>query len=270
MKRQSKLLVAAVALFAYACATDTTEDLGIDLNGGKIEISLSLDGTRVHIDGKVGDEYPLFWSEGDKIAVNGVESSPLGKEFHGASAATFTIDGESEYPRSIVYPAPAEGVTAAEGMQVVTFPAVQNYTPGTFAEGVAPMYGYVTEAEEQIVMKHLAGIVCISVNGNGETLKQISLTVASGKIAGNFDLNCETGKLTAQADATNVVTVDFGEGLVLGEEFVPIYIALPAGAYGICDIELTSTTGEMSAPYRSGRCQGVQQYQLPGRSIDRA
>ena len=253
MTKISKLLLAVVALFAYSCATDTTGDVGIELDGQQTTIAISLEESRTHIAGKEGETYPLYWSEGDKIAVNGIASAPLAAEAHGKSSATFAVEGTLEYPYSIVYPAPAEGVTAAEGMQVVTFPAVQNYTPGTFAEGVAPMYGYVTEADEQIVMNHLAGIVCISVNGNGETLKQVSLTVASGKIAGNFDLNCETGKLTAQADATNVVTVDFGEGLVLGEEFVPVYIALPAGAYGICDIVLTSTTGEMSARFHSGQ-----------------
>ena len=128
MTKISKLLLAVVALFAYSCATDTTGDVGIELDGQQTTIALSLEESRTHIAGKEGETYPLYWSEGDKIAVNGVASQPLNQSAHGASAATFTIDGEVDFPRSIVYPAPGEGVTAAEGMQVVTFPAVQNYT----------------------------------------------------------------------------------------------------------------------------------------------
>jgi hypothetical protein len=113
MKTFTKLFVVIVALFAYACATDTTEDLGIKLDGGQTQVSLSLDGTKVHIGDKVGQEYPLYWSEGDKIAVNGIASQPLAAEAHGQTSATFAVEGTLEYPYNIVYPAPAEGAVAA-------------------------------------------------------------------------------------------------------------------------------------------------------------
>ena len=42
MKNLAKLFMAIVPLFAYSCATDTTEELGVDLgnNGGSTEITL--------------------------------------------------------------------------------------------------------------------------------------------------------------------------------------------------------------------------------------
>lgn len=253
MKRLSKLLVAAVALFAYACATDTTEDLGINLNGGKSEISLSLDGTRVHIDGKVGDEYPLFWSEGDKIAVNGIASQPLAAEAHGQTSATFTIDGTVEYPYNIVYPAPAEGAVAAtEGQQVVSFLAAQPYTAGTFAEGSTPLYAQVTTEDETISLNHLAGVLRFAPKGEGVTLTSLVITSEIGKIAGNFDVDCATGTLTAHSDATNSVTVSFGEGLALGAEATPIYVALPAGLYGTFAVTLNTATDSMLVKFNAG------------------
>lgn len=110
MKTLSKLFVAMVALFAYACATDATEDLGVKLDGGQTEITLSLEESRTQLGEKVEGVYPLYWSEGDAIAVNGVPSEPLTKAADGASAATFVVNGEVAYPHNIVYPADRKSV----------------------------------------------------------------------------------------------------------------------------------------------------------------
>ncbi|MBR0339079.1 MAG: hypothetical protein IIX40_02670 [Alistipes sp.] len=253
MKTFTKLFVVIVALFAYACATDTTEDLGINLNGSKSEISLSLEGTKVHIGDKVGQEYPLYWSEGDKIAVNGIASQPLAAEAHGQTSATFAVEGTLEYPYNIVYPAPAEGAVAAtEGQQVVSFLAAQPYTAGTFAEGSTPLYAQVGAAGEAISLNHLAGVLRFAPKGEGVTLTSLVITSEIGKIAGNFDVDCATGTLTAHSDATNSVTVSFGEGLALGAEATPIYVAIPAGLYGTFAITLNTATDSMLVKFNAG------------------
>ncbi len=257
MKTLSKIFVAVVALFAYACVTDTTEDLGVKV-GGQTEITLSLDESRTHIAGKDGETYPLYWSEGDKIAVNGVASQPLAKEAHGKTAATFVVNGELTYPQSIVYPAPAEGVTAAtSGLQVVTFPAVQNYVAGSFDEGAVPMYAHVADAEAQTSLQHLAGVLRIAVKGNGEKLTAMTIATESAKVAGNFDIDCTSGALTAHADATNLITVNFGEGLTLGEEATPIYVVLPAGEYGMMTVSLTASGKTMDLHFNSEIRTGI-------------
>ena len=135
MKNFTRILALVAAMVAVSCTTDVTEDLGVQLgNAGQTVIDLSLEESRTHISNKVGDEYPLYWSEGDKIAVNGIASEALSSAFHGSQKAQFTVSGELGFPRDIVYPAPAEGVTAAEGKRAVTFLEVQNYTAGSFAE----------------------------------------------------------------------------------------------------------------------------------------
>ena len=216
--------MAVVALFAYSCATDTTEDLGVQLdkNAGQTSLSISLEGTKTHIGAKAEDAYPLYWSAGDQIAINGVASHPLTEAAHGQASAEFIFDGELAYPYNLVYPAPAPEVVAAEGLQAVTFLATQKYTPGTFAEGAAPLYAYTeaaAEGEEQlpIEIKHLSGVLCFVPQGD-VTLTSMTVTSSIGKLAGNFDLNCQNGKLTAHEDATETITVDFGEGLALSAE----------------------------------------------------
>ena len=257
MKTLSKIFVAVVAgLFALACVTDTTEDLGVKL-GGQTEITLSLEESRTHIAGKDGETYPLYWSEGDKIAVNGIASEPLAKDAHGKASATFVVAGEVAYPHNIVYPAPADGVTAAEGLQVVTFPATQNYVAGSFDEGAVPMYAHVADAEAQTSLQHLAGVLRIAVKGNGEKLTAMTIATESAKIAGNFDIDCTSGALTAQADATNVITVNFSEPMTLGAEATPIYVALPAGQHGVMTVTLTADGTAMELLFNSKISAGI-------------
>ena len=253
MKTLSKIIMAVVALAVISCTTDTTEDLGVKLGAdGQTKILLSLGGgQRTHLGDKVEDIYPLYWSNGDQIAVNGIASEPLTEEAHGKAAATFTVSGGLTYPLNIVYPAPAEGAVVAEGLQAITFPATQSYTVGSFAEGAVPMYAYVAAAEEQIQLQHLAGILRLAVKGNGEKITSIVATSESGAIAGNFAVDCTNGALVAQEEAGNTVSVTFAEPLELGEEAQPIYISVPAGAYGLFTITLHTATDKMVVKFDS-------------------
>ena len=244
MKHLTKLILGVAALATLSCTTDVTEDLGVVV-GGQTNITLSLEESRTHINGKSGDEYPLYWSAGDKIAVNGVASEPLSESSHGSASATFTINGVAEYPYNIVYPAPAEGVTAADGLQAVTFLTTQEYTAGTFAEGAVPMYAQVAKEGDAANLQHLAGVLCIAPKGEGVVLTSMTVTAENGKIAGNFDVDCTTGALTAHEDASNRLTVTFGEGLTLGAEATPIYVAVPAGEYSVFAITLNTATDAM-------------------------
>ena len=244
MKNLTKIFMAvAVAMFAFSCAQDTTEDLGIEVGkGGVTEITVSLEESKTQLGEKADGKYPLYWSEGDAIAVNGVASNPLSAEVDGQVAASFSFAKELTHPFNVVYPAPAEGVTAAEGLYPVTFLTVQPYTEGTFVSGAAPMYGYAAAAGETVQLNNLTGVLRFAIKGE-KALSSIVIA-AEGKIAGNFDVNCQSGELTAHEDAGNTVTVTFGEGLALGETATPIYVAVPAGEHGLYTITINSTEGE--------------------------
>ena len=76
MKKLTRIFFAMAALVAVSCTTDATEDLGVQLgNGaGQTEFVLSLEQSRTQLGEKAGEVYPLYWSEGDKISVNGIEA----------------------------------------------------------------------------------------------------------------------------------------------------------------------------------------------------
>ena len=177
MKNLTKIFISAAILFAgFACTTDATEDLDIQVgNGvGQTEFVLSLEESRTQLGEKAGDLYPLYWSNGDKISVNGVESNEVTLNGQ-SSVATFTVSGTLATPYCIAYPATTEGN--------VVFADQQTYTEGTIANGASTMYAY-SENGGGVSMKHLTGILKIGVTGD-KTLSyaQIS-TVDRAPIAG--------------------------------------------------------------------------------------
>ena len=69
MKRYTLCTLLSALLFV-ACQTDYTADLG--LNGdGTTTLTITTAKTRTYLGAKEGDSYPVYWSEGDRIVVNG-------------------------------------------------------------------------------------------------------------------------------------------------------------------------------------------------------
>ena len=222
MKHLSRVFLAVAAVFAgVACTTDVTEDLGV--NGlGQTKIVLSLDGTRTQLGEKAGDLYPVYWSEGDQISVNGVASNALTAAQAGSSVAAFTVSG-THTTFNIAYP-------AAEANQVL-FAATQAHTSNTtFASGAATLYG-VGSAEQHVELHHLTGVLKIGVTGSATlTHAQIS-TVDRTPIAGAFDIDFTNGDVTPSATAVSTINYSFGEGVALSDATTYIHVAVPAGEY---------------------------------------
>ena len=266
MKNFTKIFFAVVvSLFAFSCVQDTTEDLGVNIEGqgGVYELAVSLEQSRTQLGEKVEGLYPLYWSEGDAIAVNGNVSAPLAAENAGTSNATFSFYAVLERPYCIVYPGSAvvaveEGeATAPVTVYPVTFAATQPYTVGSFAPQSAPMYGYAAalaegEEESAIQLNHLTGVLNLAVRGNGEKITSIRVQSEKGAIAGPHTVDCTNGTLTALEGASKVVTLTCGEGLVLGTEATPFFVAVPAGKYGTFMITIfTENHGKMTVKFNS-------------------
>ena len=265
MKNLFKFFLAVASLVAVSCTTDVTTDIGVELgNETQTSLTISLEGTKTHIGEKSGESYPLYWSEGDKIAINGVASEALAAEADGKVTAQFSFKNALTYPYNVVYPAPITkidvelGGVRAGNSQKVTFLAEQPYKVGSFAEGAAPLYAQVVEAGEAITMHHLAGVLCLAPKGEGVTLTSMTVTAENGKIAGDFAVDCSDGTLVAEDDATNVVTVTFDEGLALGAEATPIYVALPAGEYGEIEVVLNTAADKMVVKFNSNGEKAVK------------
>ena len=234
MKKLIKLFSAVVvALLAFSCTTDVTEDLGVEV-GGQTTLTISLEESRTQLGEKVDGVYPLHWSAGDQISVNGIVSNALAEG--GSTSATFTLDGVLNYPYNVLYP--------ASSANEVTFLASQSYIAGTFAAGAAPMCGYAASEDNAIQLQHLSGVLRIAVSGN-KSLSSIVLEAEQGTLAGTYTVDCATGALTlVEGTGSKSVTYTLGEGLALSSTATPLYIAVPAGTYGKVTVSLYAVSGE--------------------------
>ena len=235
MKKLTKLFVSVALLFAgFACTTDVTDDLGVQVNGaGQTTITLSLEESRTQLGEAVNGLYPVVWSADDAISVNGVKSSSIAISDN-ASVATFTFDGVLNYPYAVAYPATVEGS--------VVFADQQSYTEGTFTSGAAAMYGYA-ETEGGMALKHLTGVLKIGVTGD-KTLAYAQISnVNRAPIAGEFELNFAEGKVTPTTSAKGVINYSFGDGIELSSEPTYIHVAVPEGVYGELYVTLYDTEG---------------------------
>ena len=235
MKNLTKLFVAVALLFAgFACTTDATDDLGVQVNGaGQTTLTLSLEESRTQLGEAVNGLYPVAWCANDAISVNGVKSTSIAIDSN-ASVATFSFDGVLNYPYAVAYPAANEGK--------VIFADQQSYTEGTFTDGAAVMYGYA-EAAGGITLKHLTGVLKIGVTGD-KTLAYAQISNANrAPIAGEFELNFAEGEVSATSASKELISYSFGDGVQLSSEPTYLYVAVPAGVYGELYVTLYDTEG---------------------------
>ena len=233
-------------LFSGCNADEPTQS--IDGNGiTKIEVTLPE--TRTALGEKVGDTYPVYWSEGDKIVVNGVLSNEVSIDAENKSCATFEVAGVLSHPLKVTYPY-AVGTTSEN--PYVEFKSEQTYAKGTFAEGSAPMCGYAAESGSKVEMKHLAGLLKFPVKASAEgvVLQKIVVT-SSVKISGGFDVDCATATLaptpyTDYAGSThNIITYTLPVNYTLSTTAPSgFYIAIPAIEVGECKVEFIEASGE--------------------------
>ena len=236
MKKLTKIFFAVAAMVAVSCTTDTTEDLGVQVEGGAVgqtTLTLSLEESRTMLGEAVNGLYPVAWCADDAISVNGVKSTSIAISDN-ASVATFAFDGVLNYPYAVAYPASAEGK--------IVFTDQQSYTEGTFTDGAAVMYGYA-EAEGGMTLKHLTGVLKIGVVGE-KTLSfaQIS-NVDRTPIAGEFDLNFAEGTVSATATSKETINYSFGEGVELSSTPTYLHVAVPAGKYDELYVTLYDNEG---------------------------
>ncbi len=237
------LLFALTAIWAVSCENNTTTDVSSGENG--VVLSVSLAQTRVALGNKVGDTYPAYWSEGDKLVANGEESEKAVIDANSRSEALFRFPTSASlvYPLNITYPYCA--TTTAEHPKV-EFPVEQGYVDGGFEVGSAPMCGYAVEEGGSITLNHLATILRFPIisKSEGVVLDKVVIT-SSSKIAGVFEVDCQSATISATEGCKNVVTYLLPENFTLSATTPKdLFIALPAVEVSDCEIEFVETSGE--------------------------
>ena len=236
------LCVALIALMLSGCNADMTNVLG---NDDVTRLVVALPQTRIAIGDKDDATYPVYWSEGDRIVVNGVRSEEVEIDSENRSKATFEVKSMLSYPLAITYPYCSSTTAAAP---VVEFRSEQTYTKGSFAEGSVPMCGYVANKGESVAMKYLAGVLKFTIKASDENvaLQKVVVTSLSGeKLSGEFAVNCSSATISATERTQNTITYllpsDYKLSTTAESEF---YIAVPATEVGSCLVEFVEQSGE--------------------------
>ncbi|MBR5704314.1 MAG: hypothetical protein IKX45_08705 [Bacteroidales bacterium] len=228
-KNRIIFLFAAIALLA-GCAKE--EKIGPVGDGHSLTVSLGQ--TKTHMENNVGTAHKIFWSNGDKIRVNGNESAALDGLGDDVRTATFEFATPlSSTPYNIIYPS-----SIYTDETHVTLPAVQDYRAGGFAEGMYPMAGYSADGST-VTINHLCSIIKVSVKratgGSADTDNLVSVTFKgknNEQVSGSFTVNYSGATLTgASAAAADKEVRVVKNSTTSTSTAVDYYIVVPAQNY---------------------------------------
>lgn len=240
MRSKLSSAFAAVILHAVALAAVLSTVSGCEKSGdGSLpkpepaveeSVSLSLGSgtiTKTILGEPDGSSYPVYWCEGDRIAVNGKRSEPLHGIGDRVTDATFSVSGVSA-PYGVVYPSWICGAMDGETAEI-TLQTVQRWTPGSFSNGSAVLYGR-SDAKD-FTLTNLCGVVRIPVDFGKYEITDITLTSIGAPVSGKFGLNLATGELTAIDAGQNIGLSIPDGGFAAGSEAVELNFCVPAGEY---------------------------------------
>lgn len=242
--RRLQFIWLILPLLAVGCQVERVGGGAANPSGGAV-LELSLPQTRTALGEKVDDSYPVSWSEGDRIVVNGTLSDSAEIDAADRQRAIFSVNPAPKYPVSVTYPYCA--ATSAEH-PMVNFPAEQRYVEGSFAPGSAPMCGYAEGEGDRIVLSHLAAILRIPIKAEvaDVILSRVVVTsLAGAPLAGDFKVDCRDASITPTQSFGSSVTYLLPDGFALSttDERV-LYISLPAIDVGACTIEFVEASGK--------------------------
>lgn len=207
----------------------------------------------------------LRWHEADLITAfygNSLNRQYKFKGKTGDNSGTFSLIPSGELGTGndlgaiyAVYPYDENaGINDETRVISLTLPATQTYAENSFGKGANTMIAVTENLEDTFLgFKNACGYLKLKLYGEDVTLASVEVKGNNGeKIAGSATATMEFGgvpTLTMSADATTTVTLDCGEGVVLGataETATELWIVLPETTFedGIT-ITATDTEGKV-------------------------
>lgn len=200
---------------------------------GQDEVTLVLNvpaspGTKTTLGAKDGSSYPIYWSAGDVITLNGTAATSFTPASGNETAtASFKVTSLA---------APYNFLYNGSGTNVVTFPSTQNYVADGFDPAAVPMYASVNSLSGNITFNHVASLLKFSFTGS-KKIDSINLSAGGAdakSLSGNFTIGATggllDGSLTPVAAGAGLI-YSFGGHQQLSDTPFVFYIAIPAGTY---------------------------------------
>lgn len=211
-------LLFAVALLVCSCAREQAEP---DVPE-PVMLEVSLEQTKTALGEKSGNRYPNYWTDGDVISVNGVNSKPLSGLPAKSSGAVFELAG-IEAPYYAAYPPSAVSDYSA-GSAVITIPAEQKWVAGGYDPASFVMLGRSDNGKINFVYQ----VALVRITPESDVaITGISITsLGSLPLAGKFTTDFES--LTPAGNASSTVSISCPGGAPAGSSW---FIAVPAADF---------------------------------------
>ncbi|MBR5699598.1 MAG: hypothetical protein IKX37_00725, partial [Bacteroidales bacterium] len=227
---------AALLLSAFACSREEL-DVPSDKPVAKTEFRLGIADFKTSLGASESGSRKVYWSTGDQVRINGIESDALTEVGEAVSSAVFTFDEAPTAPYKVIYPA---GIY--KDASTVTLPAYQTWKEGTFDDGIFPMAGYSATGLDAN-MDYLCATIKVPIllatgdNPDTDNIRVVSFEGrADERISGDFtiDYTASNLALTPVASPTDadkkVSVVALNKSLSLTDA-LDVFIVVPAMTY---------------------------------------
>ena len=222
------ILSALCALVLIACAKSDEDMVAVPATAPEtIYASFEEPTTRTYVE---QDKY-LRWHAEDEISFFSTTYN-LQYRFQGNTGdnnGSFTkittdlVTGNALANNYAVYPYAASTAISDEGVISVTLPATQTYAENSFGRGANTMVAATNGTMDNVLrFKNAGGYLKLQLYGTDVTVKSVALQGNKGeKIAGEATITAAYGNdpvVTMADTATDVVTIDCGEGVTLSND----------------------------------------------------
>ena len=220
----------AVLLLVPACnkVAEIQEPEGVRT---QIEVSLP-EVTKTFLVPSVNGSRKVFWSNGDRICLNGLVSDPLSDASAESSHAMFAFSSTPSAPYKLLYPS-----AFYKNSSTVTLPATQSYVDGGFATGTEPLAGYVASAGAPATMKHLCCVLQLKIKKHqgvdAGTIQKITFRGNAGEqVSGDFTIDYAAATLASASSAEGDKLLEYSLSKTLSESTaLEVYLVVPAQTY---------------------------------------
>lgn len=222
MKKYFALFSIAAAIAAVSCTREQLAPETPEAPVGKTVINVTAEMTKTTMGELSEGVRPVYWANGDKIAVNGILSDALEGLEPNSRTASFTFTNPSLVPPfRAVYP------------ETIWRDNSNIYLPAAYYQnGIMPLSGYGVSAD--IAVNPLTAAIKLSIKlaatgPDTDMIKRIDIDSDEAQLSGRFAIDFETGALTS--DDPFSTEVSFIKNFNLSDEAVEIFIPVPAGTY---------------------------------------
>lgn len=233
MKKNLFVFAAAFAAILSSCAKQELVNPAEDQTEFIVFIE---EDAKTALGNKNGSTYPLTWSAGDKICVNGVLSDELSSG-SGTKNASFKVSGlGTATSYNVTYP----GKLGSDN--VAAFPTSVNTSAP-----VLPMYAAANS--RSFTMNHLAAVLKLSfTSATSLKINSIELATPGGEALGGEMTIGKTGTALngSLSGGQSTLSVDCGSGISLSSTATSVMIPVPAGTYSK-GIKITLTDSNMGS-----------------------